>query len=184
MRYGLFGGTFDPIHLGHTTLASAARDRFRLDLVYFIPCRQSPHKDAPASASREDRCRMIEIGTEDFSWARLSTIELDRTGPSYSWQTLSAFRNMNPGAELFWILGNDQWEAIERWANPDYLRTAATFLVFPRGGDPTPKPGFRMKVIPVRHPANATEIRDARGEVTDHLNPRVARYIRREGLYT
>lgn len=183
MNIGLFGGTFDPIHLGHITIATAAREAVPLDEVHFIPCRRNPAKAKSAVAGLDHRCAMIQLAIADLPWARLNTIELDRSGhdPGYSWQTVANFRNSRPGDRLFWILGNDQWQVIDSWARPDYLARAVTFVVFPRGGNPLPRPGFRMIPIRVAHPASATAVREK--QELDYLDPRVAAYVQKRGLY-
>lgn len=183
MNIGLFGGTFDPIHLGHVTIATAAREAVPLDEVHFIPCRRSPAKSKATVAGMDERCAMIELAIAKLPWARLSRIELDRPGhqPGYSWQTVAAFRNARPGDRLFWILGEDQWNVIDTWARPDYLARAVTFVVFPRQGRPLPRPGFRLIPLEVRHPASATAVRD-QGRV-EFLDPKVKAYAERHRLY-
>jgi len=183
MNIGLFGGTFDPIHLGHTTIATAARDAVPLDEVHFIPCRRNPAKARAAIAGSDHRCAMIELAAKDLPWARLNRIELERNGhePGYSWQTIANFRNSRPGDHLFWILGNDQWDVIDSWARPDYLARAVTFVVFPRNGNPLPRPGFRMIPLRGRHPASATSVREE--GAFEFLDPKVRAYVESHGLY-
>jgi nicotinate-nucleotide adenylyltransferase len=184
MNIGLFGGTFDPIHLGHITIAAAAREAVPLDEVHFIPCRRSPAKAKPTVAGSDERCEMIELAIAALPWAKLSRIELQRPlhQPGYSWQTVAAYRHSRPGDQLFWILGDDQWNVIDSWARPEYLARAVTFVVFPRHGRPLPRPGFRMIPIEVRHPASATAIREQ--GATEFLNPNVRAYAEARGLYT
>lgn len=183
MNIGLFGGTFDPIHLGHIAIATAARVAVPLDEVQFIPCRRNPAKAKAAVAGVDHRCAMIELATAGLPWARLNRIELERNGhePGYSWQTVANFRNSRPGDQLFWILGNDQWRVIDTWARPDFLAKAVTFVVFPRDGNPLPRPGFRMIPIRTTHPASATAIREQ--GALHFLDPRVASYARDRRLY-
>jgi nicotinate-nucleotide adenylyltransferase len=183
MNIGLFGGTFDPIHLGHTTIAAAARDAVPLDEVHFIPCRRNPAKAKAAVAGIDHRCAMIELATKDFPWAKLNRIELERPGhePGYSWQTIANYRNSRPGDQLFWILGNDQWSVIDTWARSDYLARAVTFVVFPRDGTPLPRPGFRMIPIRARHPASSTAIREE--GALEYLDPKVRAYVEARHLY-
>jgi len=180
MNLALLGGSFDPIHRGHTTIAECAWREGKLDRVYFIPARQSPHKAEAPGASDRQRCEMIELAIAPFPWARIWTGELDRSPPSYSWQTVAFFRQTLPGSPLYWILGSDQWNAIESWARADYLARSVTFLVFRRGELPREIPGFRRQLLSATHPASSTAVRDGRFE---HLHPEVERYVRQEGLY-
>lgn len=180
MNLGLFGGTFDPIHAGHLSIATCAWREQKLDRVLFVPARQSPFKTGLPQASDSQRCDMIELAIQDLPWAGLWTGELDRPAPSYTWQTAAFFRNSLPNATLFWILGADQWDTVRSWARPEYLAQALTFLVFTRETRPEPQPGFHMQPLPAVHPASSTAIRQGHWE---HLDPRVARYIRRHGIY-
>ncbi|MEM7145167.1 MAG: nicotinate (nicotinamide) nucleotide adenylyltransferase [Verrucomicrobiota bacterium] len=188
-RIALFGGTFDPPHLGHLEMAKRAREIAALDEVIFIPCRQSPHKSARPTAEDHHRLAMLERATHDLPWATVSKIELDRPDPSYSWQTAETFSLSNPEADLFWILGHDQWQSIDSWAEPDKLRSLLTFIVCAREhrqGDP--RDGFRARFVDFHHPASASTIRErlAAGDpssATALLPSEVAAYIADQGLY-
>lgn len=179
----MFGGSFDPIHLGHTMLARRAVAEIGLDRLIFVPCRQSPHKTEATAASAAQRCEMIRLATAEFDWAELSTVELDRDTPSFSWQTAKRFAAQNPGAELFWILGSDQWNVIETWAKPEILARLLTFLVFPRGAEPETKPGFRQQLLDYRHPASSTASRSSRESAREFLHPSVFEFVVENGLY-
>ena len=188
-RLCLFGGSFDPVHLGHTTAAAAARARCGLEKVVFIPAWRSPHKqdrDPPAPAA--DRLAMLRLALADAPWAEVSRWELDRAAPSYSWQTAEHFAGLaSPGTDLCWLLGADQWASLHTWARPDILADRLTFIVFPRGPEPIlRRPGFRHEVVDVRHPASSTAVRAAvrAGQPLDGLvAPAVAAYVREHGLY-
>jgi nicotinate-nucleotide adenylyltransferase len=188
-RVALFGGTFDPPHLGHLEMARCARKECALDRVILIPCRQSPHKSRQTRASGDDRISMLECCFDDQPWAEISRIELDRPDPSFSWQTVASIADQNPHAELFWILGQDQWQVIDTWARADQLRRELTFIVFSRqGAAGTPRDGFRACFIDLHHPAAATDIRrhlasDDSPSASKHLHPAVSTYIQRHGLY-
>ncbi len=181
-RIGLFGGTFDPVHLGHIHLAGLARDALRLDEIRFIPCRISPHKSGGDPASAADRLAMLEIATRGMPWAVVDDSELTRPGPSFSYRTAEEMAGKFPGARLFWIMGGDQWRALPKWERPERLAAAVEFAVLPRGGPvPEPRPGFRLHVIPGGHPASATAIRA--GNAPDFLDPAVAAWISDHGIY-
>lgn len=185
MKKALFGGSFDPIHLGHTALAEAAVEAAGLDRVVFIPCRQSPHKSSATVADAEQRCAMIELAIADFAWAELSRIEIEREGPSFSWRTAEKIAEREPETELFWILGADQWEVIGTWAKPEILAELLTFLVFPRaGGAVAPKAGFQFQQLPdFEHAASATAIRESEDAARRFLDPKVYDFARSNQIY-
>ncbi len=159
-KIALFGGTFDPIHNGHLALAEQARQVAGIDLMEFIPCRQSPHKSAAPTASAKQRCEMIDLAVENLAWAELSRTEIDRDSASFSWQTAEHFAKLYPSAGIYWILGTDQWSKIETWAEPDKLRDQLTFIVAMRNGDAIKsRPGWNHLPLTFDHPANATAIR-------------------------
>lgn len=188
-RLCLFGGSFDPVHLGHTTLAAAAVNRCAVQKIIFIPAWRSPHKqdrDPPAPAAA--RLAMLRLAVADAPWAEISGWEIERAAPSYSWQTAEHFAALaGHGTDLCWLLGADQWAALHTWARPDILAARLTFLVFPRGLEPVvPRPGFRHETIDLRHPASSTAVRAAvrAGQSLDGLvAPAVAAYIDRHRLY-
>jgi len=186
-RIALFGGTFDPVHLGHVHLARAARDAAKLDEVRFLPCRVSPHKLGQVSAPGEDRLAMLRLATGPLPWAVVDDFELHAPEPSFSYLTAEHYVRRDPHAEWFWIMGTDQWEALPRWKHPERLAACMTFLVLSRGKSPAARNGFRMREVPAtEHPASATVIRArvAAGEsVSAWVDPAVAGYIARRGLY-
>lgn len=182
-RIGIFGGSFDPPHLGHLTIAGAARDGFALDEVRFTPCFVSPHKMDRPPTSAALRVEMLRAATANLAWAVVDEREIARGGPSYSWETAESLHAEFPGALLFWIMGADQWAALPRWSRPERLAELVEFLVFPRNGEsPVPRAGFKMRRLDATHPASATEIR-LHPQGNPWLPPGVERIIRREGLY-
>lgn len=184
-RIALFGGSFDPVHLGHTHIATAAVEALSLDLVVFIPCRQSPHKNDPAEADEQDRISMLHLATRELPWAEISEIEIVLPSPSYSWVTAETMREIFPAARLFWLMGEDQWRAIDSWAHPELLASLVEFIVHSRRETPTQKPGFRANFIDGDHPASSSEIRNRAPTrlISEWLDPNVERHIRSHGLY-
>ena len=131
-RIGLFGGTFNPIHVGHLTIAEEARVAAKLDRVIFIPSGESYFKDPHEIASREDRYNMTRLACGDAY--EVSDIETTRQGPSYTAVTCQAFRDMYPDDELFLILGADSILEMDRWRDPQAIFGAVNVLAFTRGG--------------------------------------------------
>ena len=167
-------------------MASHAREACGLDRVLFMPCAISPLKEQAPAVSDGQRCRMIERALEGLDWAMLDRTDLNLPPPSWSWRVAECVAFRHPGAELFWLMGKDQWDSLEQWGRWRHLATLATFIVYHRGGEPAPRKGVRAVFIEGDEPASSTGIRDdlrAGVSPVPHLNPAVERLIRREGLY-
>jgi len=158
-KIALFGGSFDPFHLGHFLVARTAWERFFLNRVIFLPCAQSPLKSFQPLAPDSKRLDWLKTGLKGQGWAKVSSWEIDRSGISYSVETARHWKMKNPKAGLYWILGSDQWQQLPRWKNFSDLARLVHFLVFPRPEIPHKKPGVRMSVIPARFDISSTEIR-------------------------
>jgi nicotinate-nucleotide adenylyltransferase len=185
-RIALFGGTFDPVHLGHIHLAQVAKSALNLDQVRFIPCRISPHKAGTVPTPAPQRVEMLRLATKDLPWAVVDDFETLREGPSYSWQTAEAMKARFPDARLFWIMGTDQWQALPDWAHPERLADCVEFIVFTRGKPPLPREGYVLQPVDGTHPASATRIRKAIAAGETHhrwLHPDVSRWIADHQLY-
>ncbi|MFT4175991.1 MAG: nicotinate (nicotinamide) nucleotide adenylyltransferase [Luteolibacter sp.] len=185
MNLALFGGTFDPVHLGHLHMARLAKEALALDEVRFIPCQISPHKTGTLPASPEDRLEMLRLATADLPWATLDDLELRRPGPSFSYQTAEEIAARFPDARLFWVMGGDQWSALPRWKHPEKIAALVEFIVIARNDTPQPRPGYRMHRISNEHPASSTEIRMAlaAGKPAPWLHPAVSEWIGKRHLY-
>lgn len=179
-KIGLFGGTFDPVHLGHIHLANAARQAIGLDEVRFIPCRISPHKSGSHPASPTDRLEMLRLATADLPWAVVDEIELVSNEPNFSFRTAEKFHELFPDVRLFWIMGGDQWAALPAWKHPEKLAAVVEFIVLARNDRPAPRDGYRMHLVRDEHPASSTAIRS--GDL-EHLHPDVKSHISLTGLY-
>lgn len=131
-RIGLFGGTFNPIHVGHLTIAEEARLAAGLDRVIFIPTGESYLKDPVAVAPKADRLAMTRLACGDVY--EVSDMEVRRDGPSYTYVTCREFKRMYPDDELYWILGSDSLLDMARWREPEAILEAVTLLAFTRGG--------------------------------------------------
>ena len=137
MKLGVLGGTFDPIHLGHVSAAEAAIDCADLDQVVFVPTGTPPHRP-PAVASGEQRLEMCRLATSGDQRFSVSDIELRRTGPSFTLDTLLAIRGANPHAELFLVLGWDAASQLRSWYRPDEVLALAPVIVITRPGRAAP----------------------------------------------
>ena len=185
-RIALFGGTFDPIHLGHLEIARRAKELLDLDEVRFLPCHTSPHKVGVLSAPAADRLEMARLATRELPWVVVDDFDLSRPPPSYSYETAEEMRQRFPRARLFWLMGADQWRALPRWKAPQRLAKLVEFIVFARDGEPEPRAGWPMHFLGGTHPASATAIRQAMVEGQTGLpwlDPEVEKFIRRRHLY-
>ncbi len=184
-KIALFGGSFDPVHLGHLGMAAAAREAARLDAVVFLPCFVSPFKKG-THATGEQRAEMLAIALEEANadWAELSRYEISRPEPSVSWQTASYYAETMPGVDWYWIVGTDQWEQIEKWSEPEKLRKLLHFIVVTRGGSSVAaRNGWRYTPVEFSHPASSTKIRADVERHGEWLTPKVLEYCRNNGLY-
>ena len=186
-RVAIFGGTFDPIHLGHLEIANKARTALQLDRVIFLPCRQSPHKSSAPGASDEQRLEMIQLVSKDYPWAEVSDHELSQAPPSYTWESVRHFKSTLPeSTRLFLILGLDQWTSLPTWAHPERIARDVELIVVGRNGTPSPREGYQAHFLPGNHPASSSEIRSAlaSGEDPKWLPGKIRTFLSENGLYS
>jgi nicotinate-nucleotide adenylyltransferase len=188
VRLGVFGGTFDPPHLGHLVAASDACQALGLDTMLWVPAAVPPHKQATVRASAAHRLAMVRAAVAGDPRFRVDDLELRREGPSYTVDTLRALRAREPGVELYFVTGADNLREIPGWRAPDEILRLARLAVVTRLGEAVPPhPGIPAEVVRVtRVDVSATEVRRrvAAGETIRYLVPEAVRaYIAREGLY-
>ena len=128
-RVGIMGGTFDPIHNGHLIIAQGAQESYDLDEILFVPSGTPWLKDISKVLNKKTRVSLTGLAIEDNPFFALSTIEIDREGNSYSYETLEVLREQNPTVEYYFIMGADSLFEIETWKNPDKLMKSCTLLV-------------------------------------------------------
>ncbi len=198
MNIGVMGGTFDPIHIGHLIMAEEVRARFNLAEILFVPAGQPWLKmDTPISTA-EHRAQMVRLAIADKPYFKLSTVEIERAGPSYAVDTIAELQGqLGAGNELFFILGWDSLAELPQWREPTRLIKMCRLVVVPRPGYPVPDlnsleaviPGLSQRVMQIDKPEidiSAGEIRNrvAQGLSISHLVPEpVERYIKEHGLY-
>jgi nicotinate-nucleotide adenylyltransferase len=187
LRLGLYGGTFDPVHLGHLILAQDALEQLKLDAVLFIPARQSPFKPGKTGANEKQRLAMLKLALKGREKFWLSRCELDRPAPSYAIDTAAEIHDAFPHAKLHWLIGADQLPDLHRWHRAKELKKLVTFALLPRGDAPRRLPaGVLGLPHPRRVDISATEIRlRVKSNLPiGHLVPTpVAAYIARHRLY-
>jgi len=130
----VFGGTFDPIHLGHLRAAQNALEGLGLDLVAFVPARTPPHRAQPLSSAL-DRYAMTALATTGHPRFAVSDVELAREGPSYTVDTVAGLRRDHPEDEVFVIVGSDTFPEMATWKEHDRLRSLCTVAVVTRPGE-------------------------------------------------
>ncbi|MFZ4585861.1 MAG: nicotinate-nucleotide adenylyltransferase [Acidimicrobiia bacterium] len=187
-RIGIFGGTFDPPHVGHVVAASEVRYRLGLDRVIFVPAGEPWQKQGAVTASAQDRLDLARAAVEGVAGIEVSAIEVERNGPTYSVDTLEALAA--PERALYLILGADAASRLDTWHRADDVRALATIVVVDRGGAAgatPPGPAWRVQRVGIpRLDVSSTEIRHrlATGAPIDGLVPSgVARLIHHRGLY-
>lgn len=199
--YGILGGTFDPPHLGHLALAQEVSARLALDRVWFVPAGQPPHKTGQVISSGADRRAMVELAIAGDPCFGLSTVELERAGPSYTSETLKLLRAEWGGtARMVLILGWDMLAYLPHWYEPEaVVARADQIAVVHRPGVTTPEgelarlearlPGLARKVVVLPAPrleisSSELRARAAEGLPIRYLTPAaVADYIALRGLY-
>ena len=198
MKLGIYGGTFNPPHLGHLTSARLALDALGLDELRFVPAALPPHKRLPPDApGPEARLEMVELLLPGR--VSVSDMELSRPGKSYTADTLEQLHAQNPGAELWLMMGTDMFLTLQNWREPERITALAGICAFARTqadcGELLTiqaehlRKTFGAKVCVLQLPqvvdVSSTRLREllARGEGWEYLSPAVYGYILRHGLY-
>ncbi|MGP8065819.1 MAG: nicotinate-nucleotide adenylyltransferase [Acidimicrobiales bacterium] len=195
MRIGVFGGTFDPIHVGHLVAAVNARHTLGLDRVLFVVANEPWQKvgDRPVSPAL-DRLTLVDAALGDVDGLEASRLEIDRGGPSYTVDTIEELRRLEPTADLYLIVGADVIAGLATWERLDDVRREATMVVVNRPGSTPVLPGqdgplAGWNAVAIEIPAleiSSTDLREraATGRPLDYLIPEGAvRMIKQRGLY-
>lgn len=198
-RIGVFGGSFDPVHTGHLTVAQDAVEQLELDRLIFVPAAVPPHKQDKRLASGQQRLEMLRLATEGSLSFEVSDMELRRGGVSYTFDTMMQIQAGYPGAELFFIVGLDSLTILHSWKNVEQLFRLCTIVPFARGGEDPEKiaaqiqlPGALktallkriIRIHEVEISASEIRMRLAEGLSIRYLVPlEVEMYIAEHGLY-
>ena len=200
MRIGVFGGSFDPVHLGHLWIAEAAREALALTQLRWVPAAQSPLKPNGPTASGSQRVTMLQLALAGLEGHQIDERELSRGNVSYTLDTMRELQNELPDVEWLMIIGSDSLASIREWHQPDELLQMAIPAVVRRGGEPEPDFSvlrglvaeeriavFRRNVIPMPLiEISSSELRQrvAQGRSIRFRRPRaVEAFIQAEGPY-
>ena len=189
LKIGLFGGSFDPVHLGHLLVAQAAREELGLDRLFFIPAAQSPFKPENHAAAGSERLRLLRLALAGQPWCEVDEQEVERGGVSYTVDTVRDYSRIFPGAEIFYLIGADNVAKLPLWREASELARLAEFVVIPRPGQaevlfPAPFRGRWLTGFPLGVSSSQIRARIKAGLPVDHLVPRaVAEALRNNPLY-
>lgn len=195
-RLGIFGGSFDPVHNGHLSLARACQRQARLDEIWFMPTATQPLKQKGPHATDAQRIEMLRLATRDEPSWRVCTIEIDRGGLSYTVDTFRQLREELPEAVLYFLIGSDALRDVAHWKEPREVFRMATPLVVYRAGEPesdlaeleslcTPNTQPRRIEMPAMD-VSSTEIRQrltAGGSIDGLVPPSVVEHIAANEVY-
>lgn len=182
MKIGLYGGSFDPVHIGHMAVAREAKAQFNLDKIIFIPTGSMPHKKG-CHATGDERVKMLKLAFDNEAY-EVSDYEILRTEISYSADTIEHFKAEYPNDEIYFIIGGDSYAYIDKWYQPERIFRNSTVLVFPRGDEKIIPPAKEIRVEPVC--VSSSEIRkkiNLGKNVSKMLKKEVFDYIMENNLY-
>lgn len=188
MRLGIYGGSFDPPHLGHLLPVLDAAEQLGLDGVRYVPAAIQPLKVGRASASPADRLAMTERLVEGIPGFSVDPAEIDRPGLSYMVDTLATVAAEVPGVALFLLLGADAYALFDQWRDPERVRALATIVVMVRGDGTTPpseRPGMRVlqsRRVDMSSTELRARVRDGR-TIRGFVPDAVAQYVAEHRLY-
>ena len=180
IRTGIFGGSFNPIHNGHISLARQLREKAGLDEVWLMVSPQNPLKATADLLDDQIRMEMALLAIEGETGIKASDYEMHLPKPSYTWNTLQALKQDYPDREFVLMIGGDNWQLFDKWYHADDIRENFQIVVYPRRGAKGGVEGLDLIDI------SSTEIRQLvkAGKPIDHLVPKaVAEYITRHKLY-
>lgn len=188
-RIGLYGGSFDPVHLGHLLVAQAAREELKLDMVFFIPAAQSPFKPEAKPTPATERLKMLRLALAGNSQSAVDDQEVKRGGISFTIDTVRDYSHRHTSAKLFYLIGADHVAQLPKWRDASELAGRVEFLVIPRPGEPkaqipAPFRGEFLGGFPLGVSSSQIRARVHAGLTIQHLVPAaVAEAIRNNRLY-
>jgi nicotinate-nucleotide adenylyltransferase len=189
MKVALYGGSFDPVHLGHLLVAQAAKEELGLDRVFFIPAAHSPFKPQSHASPANERIKLLRLALCGCTWADIDDQEIRRGGVSYSIDTVREYVKRFPGATLYYLIGADNVATLPKWRDANGLAKLTDFLVIPRPGQqpmelPAPFQGQTLRGFPLAVSSSEIRERVRKGlTIRNLVSPVVEEAIKRDGLY-
>lgn len=197
LKIGIFGGTFDPPHIGHLAITKKALDQLKLNKVLWVVTQTPPHKIGKVISPVEIRVEMVKGVIKNYPEFEISRIDIDRPGPHYTVDTVSLIQKMYPEAELYYLMGGDSLRDLPKWARPQELISKVKLAVLKRPGSEFDLhelekiiPGITQKIVFIHHPLKydiaSHIIREGieQGKnMNDKLSKGVVEIIQREKLY-
>jgi nicotinate-nucleotide adenylyltransferase len=189
MKAGIYGGSFDPVHLGHLLVAQAAIEELGLDRLFFVPAAQSPFKTGDELTPAPIRLQLLRLALAGRIHCEIDEQEIRRGGVSYAIETVRDHVNRFPGTQLFYLIGADNVSKLNQWREAEALAGLVEFVAVPRPGAapadfPQPFRGKVLKGFPVEISSTQIRARVRAGRPVDALvPPYVGEAIRNNGLY-
>ncbi len=197
MKTGMFGGSFNPIHNGHTELAKALFRELELDRLLIMPSYIPPHKFVDSAAFPDQRFEMCCLAAKDIEGFEVSNLEIKRQGASYTYLTLHELHSIYPDDELYLLMGADMFMTLQKWKNPEIIFSLATMCAVPRYDDDISRleqqarflqeMGAKTRVLDARvMTVSSTQIRKmvrAGEDISGLVAPAVQKYIKEHYLY-
>ena len=193
MKLGIFGGSFDPVHLGHLLVAQAAVEELALDRIFFVPAAQSPFKPENKPAPDAARLQLLRLALAGKTHCEIDEQEIRRGGSSYTVDTLRDYAGRFPAAKLFYLVGADNVPKLNEWREPAELALRAEFVAIPRPGGappifpapfPAPFRGRLLRGFPFAVSSSEIRARVKSGRPIENLVPAaVAEAVRSGQLY-
>jgi nicotinate-nucleotide adenylyltransferase len=176
MKLGIFGGSFDPVHLGHLLVAQAAMEEIGLDKIFFVPAAQSPFKSENKIAPTETRLKLLRLALAGKTNYEIDEQEIRRGGISYTIETLRDYAKKIPSAKLFYLIGADNISKLSEWHEANELAKLAEFVAIPRPGEsatefPKPFRGRILKGFPIEISSSQIRSRVKAGLPIENLVP-------------
>ena len=193
-KIAIFGGTFNPLHIGHYEMLSALENDIAIDKILLLPDKIPPHKECDFMADDETRIKMCSLAAEDFSKAELCLIEFEREGKSYTYDTVKLLKQKYKGCELYFVCGGDMLVYFDKWYKYEELMKELSFIVFKRGDTDIAQfdacvkrfSEMGMKIIvkdELISTVSSTEIRSDFKNAAHFLPTKIYDYLSKKGIY-